>query len=84
MLPGMSITGPLAAGSYTFWSNETDGSSPWSYRYDFQVSAVSVPVRIPAWALVVLAAGLIATGTWGSSKLARRSDASAAKTSARS
>lgn len=64
VLPAMSIAGPLAAGDYTFWSNETDTSAAWSYAFDFQVSALAEPdsVPLPSWALVLLASGLFAIG----------------------
>lgn len=64
LLPAMSITGPLAAGDYTFWSNETDTSAAWSYAFDFQVSALAEAesVPLPEWSLILLAAGLAAVG----------------------
>lgn len=35
--------GPLAAGTYTFWINETDTAGAYSYAFDFQVTAVPEP-----------------------------------------
>lgn len=75
VLPAMTIVGPLAAGSYTFWSNETDTSAAWSYAYNFQVSALPEPasdVPLPTWALVALAAGLFVGGLLAIDKCARR------------
>ncbi len=78
LLPAMAITGPLAAGSYTFWSQETDTSAVWTYGYNFQVSALAVAppasVPVPTWALMVLAAALVGTALTMGSPFFRRTE----------
>ncbi len=58
LLPSMifGFSGPLTAGQYTIWIQETGG--PAEYGLDFQVSAVPLPAA--AWLLVSGAAGLAA------------------------
>jgi len=60
LLPYLGITGGLAAGSYTFWINETDKTYAWSYGFDFQVTAVPEP---ETWAMLLAGIGLLACGT---------------------
>jgi len=63
---------PLAAGNYTFWSQETS-STPSTYTLDFQVTAAPTQAPIPRAAFGVLAAALGAVGAW----LSRRRRAAA-------
>jgi len=58
LLPVLGVSGPLAAGSYTFWINETDSSALWSYGLDFQVTA-AVP-EPSTYAMLLLGIGLLA------------------------
>jgi hypothetical protein len=51
LLPALGVNGGLAAGTYTFWINETDQSDFYSYGLDFQVTAVPEP---SAWAMLCL------------------------------
>lgn len=56
LLPSLGISGGLAAGSYTFWINETDTTQPWSYGFDFQVAAVPEP---ETYAMLLAGLGLL-------------------------
>lgn len=66
LLAAMAISGPLAAGSYTFWSQETDTSAAWSYGYNFQVFLVPISapaaVPLPSWALAAMVVGFMIAG----------------------
>ena len=50
----LHLGAPLPAGSYTFWSNETDTSASWSYAYRFNIVAVPEPSTA-----LLLALGLV-------------------------
>jgi len=60
LLPALGFPGGLAAGSYTFWINETDKSEAWSYAFDFQTSAIPEP---SVGVIVIVGLGLLAIGT---------------------
>ena len=53
----LHLGAPLPAGSYTFWSNETDTSALWSYAYQFNIVAVPEPRTA-----LLIALGLVGLG----------------------
>jgi hypothetical protein len=57
----IDFTPPLAAGHYTFWSQETS-STPTTYSLNFVVTPQPVPIPVAAYG--VLALGLAAMGAW--------------------
>ncbi|MFM9912777.1 MAG: FxDxF family PEP-CTERM protein [Methylophilaceae bacterium] len=56
VLPLLGVNNGLASGNYTFWINETDASSVYSYGFNFEVSPVPEPalgaLMIPGLALL--------------------------------
>jgi hypothetical protein len=60
----IDFTPPLGAADYTFWSQQTS-AAPATYTLDFQVTAAPDAEPILRPALVLLAAGLAATGLLG-------------------
>ena len=60
----IGFTPPLGAADYTFWSQQTS-AAPATYTLDFQVTAAPDAEPIPRAALVILVAGLAATGLFG-------------------
>ena len=64
LLPAIAIENGLAAGTYTFWMNETDIGEMYPYALDFVVEALP-PTPIPAvtpWSAVVTGSALLAIG----------------------
>jgi hypothetical protein len=60
LLPSLGINNGLAAGSYTFWSNETDGSDFHSYGYNFYAQPIPEPSTYAAvFGVIVLAIGAL-------------------------
>ena len=63
---------PLAAGAYTFWSQETS-ASPSTYTLDFVVTAAPAAAPLPRSSIAMIALGLVAVGGFVVSVRARRS-----------
>lgn len=60
--PGtIRFTGPLPAGDYVFWAQET-ALTPTSYTLDFQISNVPVPAPMQRSFVMAMALGLLGIG----------------------
>ena len=61
ILPAIWLGGPLPAGTYSFWIQDTAG--PVTYAFDFKITPVqpsnAADAPLPLWAVVVLGAGLL-------------------------
>jgi hypothetical protein len=61
ILPAIWLGGPLPAGTYAFWIQDTAG--PVTYAFDFKITPIQLSnaadAPLPLWAVVVLGAGLL-------------------------
>jgi hypothetical protein len=65
ILPAIWLGGPLPAGTYAFWIQDTAG--PVTYAFDFKITPVplsnAADAPLPLWAVVALGAGLLGLAT---------------------
>jgi len=67
LLFAMGIENGLAAGTYTFWINETNTAfSNYSYAFDFQTTPVGSPTvpSLPEWGILLLGMTLLGARWW--------------------
>jgi hypothetical protein len=61
ILPAIWTGGPLPAGTYSFWIQDTAG--PVTYAFDFKITPAPPDAPLPTWAVVALGAALLGVAT---------------------